>query len=158
MQGKRVEGAKLFEESLSHYQHTLGPKHLHTITTVNLLAGTYLMLGDDERAAALFRDLLPIERESYPNDAQLARTLAGLGLLHLREGKPEAATPSLKKPWPSLSKPRAKTASTPPLPMPMWAKPAAPLASPIAPFLCFARPAPFMSGCLAPPIREWLRS
>ncbi|MBZ5624240.1 MAG: tetratricopeptide repeat protein [Acidobacteriia bacterium] len=91
MQGKRREGAKLFEESLASHRQTLGSTHLRTLTIMNLLGGTYLMLGNDQRAAALFNEALPVERELYPNDLQLARTLAGLGLLSQRAKKPEEA-------------------------------------------------------------------
>jgi tetratricopeptide (TPR) repeat protein len=93
MEGKRREGAKVFEESLAAHRRILGPTNLRTLTIVNLLAGTYLMLGDDDRAEALFNEALAVERERYPNDLQLARSLAGLGLLRLRAKKPEETLP-----------------------------------------------------------------
>jgi tetratricopeptide (TPR) repeat protein len=93
MEGKRREGAKAYEESLASHRQFLGTQNLRTLTIMNLLAGTYLMLGDDDRAATLFDEALGVERESYPNDLQLARTLAGLGLLRLRAKKPEEALP-----------------------------------------------------------------
>jgi tetratricopeptide (TPR) repeat protein len=93
MEGKRREGAKAFEESLAIHRRILGPTNLRTLTIMNLLAGAYLMLGDDERALSLFNEALKVERELYPNDLQLARTLAGLSLLRLRAKSPEEALP-----------------------------------------------------------------
>ncbi len=97
VQGKRSEAVPLFEEALTHYRHTLGTTHIHFLTCMNLLAGTYLMLGEDDRARALFREILPVEQEKYPDSVQLARTLSGLGLLLLRENKPEEALPLAEK-------------------------------------------------------------
>ena len=47
------------------------------------------MRGPEE----LFLEALPIERELYPNDTQLARTLGGLASLAMREGQAEKAIP-----------------------------------------------------------------
>jgi tetratricopeptide (TPR) repeat protein len=91
MEGKRREGAKAFEESLATHRRLLGSANLRSLTVMNLLAGAYLMLGDDDHAAALFQEALKVEREQYPNDMQLARTLEGLGLMNLRTKKPEEA-------------------------------------------------------------------
>jgi tetratricopeptide (TPR) repeat protein len=93
MEGKRREGAKVFEESLATHRQVLGSGNLRTLTIMNLLAGAYLMLGDDDRSAALLDEALRVERELYPNDLQLARTLVGLGLLRLRAKRPEEALP-----------------------------------------------------------------
>jgi tetratricopeptide (TPR) repeat protein len=93
MVGNRREGARLFEQSLAVHRKILGSTNPRTLTVMNLLAGSYLMLGDDVRAAELFDEALRVERENYPNDLQLARTLAGLGLLRLRQKKPEEALP-----------------------------------------------------------------
>jgi tetratricopeptide (TPR) repeat protein len=93
MEGKRREGAKVYEESLASHRQTLGTTNLRTLTIMNLLAGTYLMLGEDDRASILFDEALRVERELYPNDLQLARSLAGLGLLRIRAKNPEQALP-----------------------------------------------------------------
>ncbi len=91
LEGRRREGAQVYEESLAAHRQILGATNLRTLTVMNLLAGTYLMLGDDRRAATLFEEALHVERELYPDDLQLARTLAGLGLLQLHAKKPEEA-------------------------------------------------------------------
>jgi tetratricopeptide (TPR) repeat protein len=49
------------------------------------------MLGNVARSEALFQEALPIERELYPRDTQLARTLSGLASLSMREGKADQA-------------------------------------------------------------------
>ena len=56
---------------------------------MNELATNYLMTGDPDRAAALYREALPIERELYPRDIQTARTLEGLsyGLVRQVQGQ-----------------------------------------------------------------------
>lgn len=91
LEGRRREGARAFEESLATHRRILGSTNLRTLTIMNLLAGAYLMLGDDGRAAPLFDEALRTERELYPNDLQLARTLAGEGLLRLHDNQPEEA-------------------------------------------------------------------
>jgi tetratricopeptide (TPR) repeat protein len=92
-QGKRREGAETFEQALALNRGSLGPKHIRTLNNMNLLGGVSLVLGDPDRAAALFSEALPVERELYPNHVELARTLAGLAALRLREGKTEEALP-----------------------------------------------------------------
>jgi tetratricopeptide (TPR) repeat protein len=91
MEGRRRAGAQAYEESLAAHRRILGPTHLRTVTIMNQLAGAYLMLGDDDHAAPLFDEALHAERELYPQDLQLARTLAGMGLLRLHDKKPEEA-------------------------------------------------------------------
>jgi len=92
-EGRRREAVEAYEQALALDRATLGPKHIRTLGNMNLLAGVSLMLGDSDRAAALFSEALPVERELFPNDLELARTLAGLGSLRLREGKIEEALP-----------------------------------------------------------------
>jgi tetratricopeptide (TPR) repeat protein len=86
-EGRRAEGARYYEEALVLHRRSLGPKHLRTITNVNRLAGSYLTLGDVERAERLYAEALSIERELYPNDVQLAHSLGGLSAAHLRRGQ-----------------------------------------------------------------------
>lgn len=90
-EGKRLAGAKDYEEALPLHRRSLGPKHLRTLTNLNQLGSVYLMLGDGDRAAALFAEALPVERELYPHDIQLARTLAGLSSVLVRARKPAEA-------------------------------------------------------------------
>jgi tetratricopeptide (TPR) repeat protein len=86
-EGKRAEGARYYEEALALHRRSLGPKHLRTMTNVNRMAVNYLMLGEVERAETLYAEALPIERELYPNDVQLAHTLGGLAAVRLRQGQ-----------------------------------------------------------------------
>jgi tetratricopeptide (TPR) repeat protein len=92
-EGSRVECAQTLEESLAIFRKTVGIRDLRTLTALNILGGIYMMLGNHVRAAALFEEALPIERELYPNDTQLARTLGGLASLNMREGRTEKAVP-----------------------------------------------------------------
>jgi tetratricopeptide (TPR) repeat protein len=86
-EGKRAEGARYYEEALMLHRRSLGPKHLRTLTNVNRMAANYLTLGDAGRAERLYAEALPIEREFYPNDVQLAHSLGGLAAVHLRTGQ-----------------------------------------------------------------------
>jgi len=92
-QGRRREGVDAFEESLALLRGTLGFQHLNTLTTLNVMAGAYVMLGNDARASALFEEALPVERKLYPGDVQLARTLVGMAALRQHAGKPDEALP-----------------------------------------------------------------
>jgi tetratricopeptide (TPR) repeat protein len=60
---------------------------------MNILAGMQMMVGNQPRARQLFEEALPVERELYPQDTQLARTLGGLAALDIREGRTLDALP-----------------------------------------------------------------
>ena len=92
-QGKRKEGASYLSESLAHFRPSLGPRDLRTLTAMNLLAGVQLMLGENEQARALFEEALPIERELYPNDVQLGRSLIGLAGVEMQHSRYAEALP-----------------------------------------------------------------
>jgi len=92
-EGHRVECAAMLEESLAGFRRTLGIRNPQTLTALNILAGMQMMLGHNARARALFEEALPIERELFPADTQLARTLGGLASLHMREGRADQAIP-----------------------------------------------------------------
>jgi len=92
-EGDRAAGARMLEDSWKGLQKALGPAHVRTITSQNMLAGVYLMLEQNDRAEALFNDALAVERAHFPEDIQLARTLGGLSCLRQRAGKVEEATP-----------------------------------------------------------------
>jgi len=85
--GERAQGAGYYEEALALHRRSLGSRHLRTMTNVNRMAGNYLTLGDVERAERLYAEALPVERELYPNDVQLAHSLGGLAAAHLRKGQ-----------------------------------------------------------------------
>ena len=92
-QGKREEAVEVLESAVKQFRHALGPESIYTLTSINLLGANYLMLGEDDRAAALFKETLPIERRLYPNHVQLSRSLAGLSLVKLRAGALDEAMP-----------------------------------------------------------------
>jgi len=84
LEGNRREGARLLEDALARFRRTLGNRHPSTVTAMNTLAGVRLMLAETDAASQLLEEALPIGREIFPNDLQLARTLVGLSVVHLR--------------------------------------------------------------------------
>jgi tetratricopeptide (TPR) repeat protein len=92
-EGRRLDCAAMLEESLRGFRKTLGIRDLRALTALNLLGGMHMMLGNHARAEQLFQEALPIERELYPKDTQLGRTLGGLASLAMREGQTEKAIP-----------------------------------------------------------------
>jgi tetratricopeptide (TPR) repeat protein len=91
--GRRAAASKIFEEALVLHRRTLGIKHEHTLTNMNLLASNYLMLGEPERAEALLQEALPVERELFPENTQTARTLEALSNLMIRRSQAREALP-----------------------------------------------------------------
>jgi tetratricopeptide (TPR) repeat protein len=91
--GQRAAATKLLEEALAMHRHSLGDKHLRTITNMNLLANNHLTMGDPDCADAIFQQLLPVERELYPDDVQTARTLQGLSYGLVRRQRAREALP-----------------------------------------------------------------
>ena len=92
-EGMWGEGGHALEQSLELSRRSLGTQDLHTLSSMNALANTSLVLGDDARAESLFNEALAVERGRYPNSMQLANTLAGLSSVRLRAGKPDDALP-----------------------------------------------------------------
>jgi tetratricopeptide (TPR) repeat protein len=93
--GNRPEAVRVMGEALAIHRRTLGVRNHRTIANINLLASNYLMIGELERAEALLNEALPIERELYPADIQMARTLEGICNALVRHGKPlEAIEPA----------------------------------------------------------------
>jgi tetratricopeptide (TPR) repeat protein len=86
-QGKRREGAAVYEQALEIHRRTLGAKHINTITNINYLASTYLLLGDMDRAQPLFAEALAVARGVCPNHIQYATALAGMSNIRSRQGK-----------------------------------------------------------------------
>src|SRR4051812_37441420 len=52
-EGKRAECAAMLEESLAVFRRTVGFENLNTLTTTNVLASMYMMLGESGRAIDL---------------------------------------------------------------------------------------------------------
>lgn len=92
-EGRRVECAAMLREAVAGLRKTVGVKDLQTLSAMNLLGGIDMMLGNTAEAEVLFTEALPIEKQFYPGDVQLARTLGGLASLHMRAGRPEQALP-----------------------------------------------------------------
>jgi tetratricopeptide (TPR) repeat protein len=92
-QGRRGEALPLIEDALRILRGTLGVRHINTLSAMNYLAAAEAMMGDTARAGALFQEALPVERELYPKDAQLALTLGGISSLLVRENKTAEALP-----------------------------------------------------------------
>src|ERR1043166_404141 len=90
-QGKRRDGARVFEQALAKFRHAAGVRNDWTLTTMNVLATVHLMLGEVERAEVLFREALPIEREVLPAGTNLARTLQGLATIDLNHHQLDTA-------------------------------------------------------------------
>lgn len=91
--GNRPAAAKIYEEALVLHRRTLGNQNHRTITNMNLLATTWLMIGVRDRAEALLQETLAIEREFYPADIQTSRTLQAISNYLVRDVRPREALP-----------------------------------------------------------------
>jgi tetratricopeptide (TPR) repeat protein len=91
--GNRKECEKSLEDSLAIFRRTLGERNERTLSNMNLLAGVALMREDADYAEKLFEEALPIERELFPHNLQLARTLGGLAALRTQQSKLDEALP-----------------------------------------------------------------
>lgn len=92
-EGRRNEALPVLEDSLHLLRESLGVRHIHTLSAMNYLASLQLMMGDAIHADALFHEALPVERDLYPKDGQLALTLGGLSTILVRAGKSVEALP-----------------------------------------------------------------
>jgi tetratricopeptide (TPR) repeat protein len=93
VRGDRKRCAATIEEALGVYRRTLGLKDLRTLSVLNLLGGVYMMLGNHPRATELFEEALPVEREVFPNNVELARTISGLASLAMQENRALTGAP-----------------------------------------------------------------
>jgi tetratricopeptide (TPR) repeat protein len=93
LSGHRGEARPVLEDALALLRGSLGVRHKDTLAAMNYLGGLRLMMGDTSGAKALFQEALPIERELYPQDDQLALTLGGLSSILIREDRAEEALP-----------------------------------------------------------------
>jgi tetratricopeptide (TPR) repeat protein len=90
-EGRWADAESFFEQAVEGGRHSLGPRHLYTVTMANRLANVRVLRGEFDLAEALYTGNLAIEREVYPRDLQTAHTLSGLGFLHSRQGKQQQA-------------------------------------------------------------------
>jgi tetratricopeptide (TPR) repeat protein len=92
-EGRWLESADVFRESLALSRSAIGPKSLRTTAALNALGNIEMMLGDFTGAEARFTEAVAIGRELYARDLQLAYSLAGFSSLRLRQGKPGEGLP-----------------------------------------------------------------
>ena len=85
-QGKRREAEPELEQALALLRSSLGATQRDTLDCMNLLAMVYLVEGDFDRAGPLLEEALAIEREHFPNDVALARTLGQIARLRMGTG------------------------------------------------------------------------
>jgi len=92
-QGRREEGAKLITEALGTLRRKLGNKDINTLNTMNSLAGIDVMLGETGAAETLLQEALAAERELFPADIQLTRSLIGLATIRMIRAKYDEGLP-----------------------------------------------------------------
>jgi tetratricopeptide (TPR) repeat protein len=91
--GEREKCAATLEEVVPVLRRTLGVRDLRTLAVLNLLGGVQTLLGNHTRATSLFEEALAVEREAFPKDVQLARSLSGLATIALQSGRAKDAEP-----------------------------------------------------------------
>ena len=93
--GNRTEAVRLLGEALALHRKTLGMSNLRTISNVTLLASNDLMIGHVDEADALLQEALPVTRQLFPKDIQMARVLEGICNVLVRRGRAaEALAPA----------------------------------------------------------------
>jgi len=93
-QGRRSEALPEARQAAAVLRASPGPRDPHTLTAMNLLAALELVLGDDDEAAALVDELLPIERAIPAAALHLSRSLHVLACLRLRQHRFDEALPA----------------------------------------------------------------
>ena len=89
--GRWHDGLTALEEALRLNRRSLGPKHIRTVITLNLLCHAYQFVGELERADVLCAEALGVERELYPDHILVSQTLLGVSLLRRRQQRFEEA-------------------------------------------------------------------
>ena len=93
LEGRRRDAAKLLDDAVTLFRHSVGYHHPSTITALTTLAGIYLMMGQTTIAQTYFEEALPLARQYTPDGVQMARVLVGLSVIKLRTQKAEEALP-----------------------------------------------------------------
>lgn len=91
--GKWKESVANFEESVALMRKSRGDRNLRTVRYENALANAYLMLGERGQSEIVFRRVLEVERQDFPDSEEVAHTLAGLSSVATREGRLSDALP-----------------------------------------------------------------
>ena len=92
-EGRWNEGAQMLSTALETSRRALGAGHINTVADMSLLASAEMVVGELDRAIALFREALAIERQRYPGSTQLAHTLLGISSYHVRNNQMAEALP-----------------------------------------------------------------
>jgi len=87
----------LLSEALDIDRRLLGERHSITMTVMNNLAGIRRDMGDYARAEPMYREVLRLRREVYPDEWVQAYPLHGLGWVLTEEGKAEEAEGYLRE-------------------------------------------------------------
>jgi serine/threonine protein kinase len=96
--GRFDEAEPLFRAAYDGRRQVLGDSDTLTLTTAVNLAVLLLAKRDNESAAILLRDLLPVVRRSVrPKDPLLSGFVQTLGRAELRSGRPAEAEPLLRE-------------------------------------------------------------
>ncbi|HEV2447034.1 MAG TPA: tetratricopeptide repeat protein, partial [Candidatus Sulfopaludibacter sp.] len=90
-EGKAGDGVSVLEQALALDRHSLGSKHLSTLTSLTALGHAYVLSGDSAHAETALSEALAAERELYPGDVLLEHTLLGLSLLRRQERRLDEA-------------------------------------------------------------------
>jgi len=90
-QGRWRDSTPFFEDGLARDRRLLGIGHNQSLATLNVLGNVYMVVGDTEKAEAVFQEALPVERNVCPKGMEMARTLGGLAALRVREQKLDEA-------------------------------------------------------------------
>jgi tetratricopeptide (TPR) repeat protein len=85
IQGRRAEALTELDKSTALLRASFGVHDIHTLISMNLLAGLDLAIGDNAAAGQILDEALPVARELDPNGVQSARALAGLACVRLRD-------------------------------------------------------------------------
>src|SRR5579883_1399462 len=92
-QGRRAEGRDEAQQAVAILSASPGPRDVHTLAAVNLLAALDLTLGDIDAAAGLISPAIAIERELDPAAPLLARSLHVLASVRVRQHRVGEALP-----------------------------------------------------------------
>lgn len=93
-QGQYAEAEASVRHALMLEEHLLGPQHLDTAQTLNILGGVYFRLGKYQEAEPLFQRAVAIREEQLgPTHPNVALGLHNLALIYEKQSKYQEAEP-----------------------------------------------------------------